>query len=102
MIAYHNVINKLTRLGALHLTEARRWRSELSLSDLYEFNNEELALLRDLADNDGEQVTRSHDKRFSSLREKGAVDLWANDRYHVKLTKRGRDLLDSAQEMIIA
>jgi hypothetical protein len=95
---YHEVIQALTRLGGLNKSEFSGWRHKLPLRDLYQFNEEELALLRDLADRGGEQATRIQDKRFSLLHEKGAVSLWADDRWHVKLTDRARDLLVSSPE----
>lgn len=54
----------------------------------------EHARLQDLEDAGGRLSGRKRDDRFSTLGEKRAVYFSADQRWHVTLTDRGRELLD--------
>ena len=83
------------RVGEIGSKPASGWIQQLPLDLLYDFNESELDLLRDLNDYGGTLNTRRPDGRYESLRQKNAVSVGAtSDRCYVKISKRGYDLLE--------
>jgi hypothetical protein len=86
--------------GAGNLRDIPLWRQRVPLDELYEFTEQEKDLLLDLDDAGGKQTTRRPDQRFSDLgqgsgRAKGAISLSSqHDRWTVRLTPRGKALVD--------
>lgn len=80
------------------------WRQRVPLHDLYSFSEYERALLLDLADAGGVQITRRHDSRFDGLGcgngGKCAVSESASERWRVVLTERGEALVKSLKEEV--
>lgn len=78
------------------------WRQRVPLIDLYDFSEKERALLLDLADAGGVQITRKHDDRFTALgcgqRGKCAVMESAQQRWKVELTERGKALVEAIKQ----
>jgi hypothetical protein len=78
------------------------WKRRVPLIDLYDFSESERALLLDLADAGGVQITRHHDGRFNGLGcgngGKGAVMESAMDRWKVELTERGTALVEALRK----
>ena len=75
------------------------WRRRVPLIDLYDFSENEKALLLDLAEAGGVQITRKHDTRYRGLGSgnggKGAVMESAQARWKVELSKRGYALVEA-------
>lgn len=97
--AYHSVIESLT--NAAFTGDARyRWAIDMPIYLYNDFSEEEIALLRDLADAPNQELkTRKIDERFASLRRKGACSLSAQyDFYWTRLEKKGRELLTYVDE----
>lgn len=91
--AFERTIRSIERHADFPKDFDLRWETAMKL-DLYnEFSEEEISLLMDLQDAGGRLSSRTIDDRFTSLGEKQAVYFSADQRWHVTITDRGRDLL---------
>jgi GAF domain-containing protein len=92
------IVRQLERDGDLR-PHGWDWRQRVPLIDLYEFSESERALLLDLADAGGIQITRNHDSRFNGLGcgngGKKAVMESVQNRWKVQLTDRGEALVEA-------
>lgn len=102
-VAYEKAESICRQLAkAAGLSSQHGWMQKVPLIDLYDFTETERALLLDLDDAGGVQITRKMDGRFNRLGcgsgGKGAVAESASERWKVQLTKRGEALVAAFKE----
>ena len=94
VIAYHKVIAGIERGAKFPRDFYQRWDLFMPLHLYNDFDEEEKALLLDLAEAGGKLKSRKPDNRFNSLSSKQAVSYSAQGGYEfVTLSKRGEDLV---------